>query len=76
MGYGVYGDLVIIYSKPYSIYLRVTMAQSQFVFEDVCCLLGRTTFERGLFGLPGQLRVIWGKMEKNMETTKGLEFGV
>ena len=27
--YGVYGDLIIIYPKPYSIYLRGTICQSR-----------------------------------------------
>ena len=48
------------------------MAQSQFIFEDVCCLVGRT----GTLWASRPASGYMGKMEKNMETTKGLEFGV
>ena len=62
--YGLYGDLIIRYPEPYSIYLRGTIAAKQ---ESQCLLAGVPTirtivYSGSYWGFPicGNCHVAWG----------------
>ena len=83
LGFRVYGDLIIIYPKPYSIYLRGTIGlRAQGLGSDLGFMLGVYWGCTGLMlGVcwgynKGMLGLYWaniycniGIMEKKMETT-------
>ena len=71
MEYGVYGDLFIIYPKPYSIYLRGTIYWGNGKEN------GNYYLESRAGGLIEQcIGIMENKMENKMETTKLLYYRV
>ena len=63
MEYGIYGDLIIVYPKPYSIYIRGTIDQEEAIREPILSLKQSSGWE--MLRRPCHLEVLqiyWGYM--------------